>query len=988
MPARAGSSPARRPSRTGPRSRMRRRALRDSGLGVGAHLALVGHQGPVLQAREVPTLVDHRGRLASGWRPFLSRCALGRVDPDDVRREFAAQVEVLRSNGLTLTHLDTHQNLHLWPSIARVDRSTSRASNDVPAIRVTRSAGRSPIALGVRHFSTRLESRARKANVQFPDATAGFDEAGRLDLDRLRGAIERFATLRVSSAELVCHPGHSSDHELGALGWDYRGQDELDALVSTEARVTRRARRLPTRHVRRSRHDAARQSRDTPVGCASCSPSPLVARPSRRAVTVPVPVGWSAAPRSLYVAIADRAHRRRRARGQPARRARDARLRGPAMWSAAGAGSTAPGTADIADHGYYYIEGVQSSVAFFPGYPLVARPLARAIHNTPLALIIVTWIAGLATLMLFATWCARRLERRTAILAVACFALYPYGWFLYGAGYADALFLAFAIGAFVLLEADQPLLAGLAGAGAAATRPIGVAVAVGLLLRAIERRGGLPARAADQSSSIAAKLGIPARLNLRVLRPARPGRAAGAGGADRVVGVAVDALRRPVRRTRRSRRRGTRPRGRTPGSRSGSAGSCSTASTPGIASGSSCRRSSPLVALVAVPFVARRFGAAYGAYTLFAVGLAALATKDFQGMGRYMLGAFPLFALAGALLAERPRAACAGARRRRHAPRGRGVRVRAQLVSHVSDAAATTARRAYASESFGTRVHTALRWRTCPFREVADEVPRHGRDPRRRLRSRAPESLPRGAGTRATITGVDIDDEKLAVARRAGERRERRRARGVPTCISADWLPDARWDAIVEVDMLYLLGRERAADWLHVGGAGARAGRPPRGEGARRDAVVEGPVEPVPGGARDACDAHHRGRGARADPARRRGRRDATMPGSRSNTRRLDRGRLHPHYVAVGHATQFSRLRLWHMPARFPIRFTGANKAMVLLGVVPEHCRVEVDDGELRVRMAWLVQARRAACQRALGRTRRRPGAGAGARTAGGGSGS
>ena len=42
------------------------------------------------------------------------------------------------------------------------------------------------------------------------------------------------------------------------------------------------------------------------------------------------------------------------------------------------------------------------------------------------------------------------------------------------------------------------------------------------------------------------------------------------------------------------------------------------------------------------------------------------------------------------------------------------------------------------------------------------------------------------------------------------------------------------------------------------------------------------------------------------------------------------------------------------MPARFPIRFTGANRAMVLLGVVPEHCRVEVDDGELRVRMAWL----------------------------------
>jgi hypothetical protein len=41
------------------------------------------------------------------------------------------------------------------------------------------------------------------------------------------------------------------------------------------------------------------------------------------------------------------------------------------------------------------------------------------------------------------------------------------------------------------------------------------------------------------------------------------------------------------------------------------------------------------------------------------------------------------------------------------------------------------------------------------------------------------------------------------------------------------------------------------------------------------------------------------------------------------------------------------------MPARFPIRFTGLNHAMVLLGAVPEHCRVELDEGELRVRMSW-----------------------------------
>jgi chitin disaccharide deacetylase len=210
-------------------------ALRDSALGVGAHLTLVGEQGPVLSARETPTLVDAHGRLAPGWRPFLVRCALRRIDRDDVRREFGAQIERLRSSGLTITHLDTHQNLHLWPSIAQAMIDVAHA-HDIAAIRVTRSAGRSPLALAVRAFAARLETRANKAAMRFPAATAGFDEAGRLDRARLCSAIERLGRLAVTSAELVTHPSQDGDAELEALGWNYRGHDELDALVSADAR--------------------------------------------------------------------------------------------------------------------------------------------------------------------------------------------------------------------------------------------------------------------------------------------------------------------------------------------------------------------------------------------------------------------------------------------------------------------------------------------------------------------------------------------------------------------------------------------------------------------------------------------------------------------------------------------------------------------------------------------------------------------------------
>jgi hypothetical protein len=309
---------------------------------------------------------------------------------------------------------------------------------------------------------------------------------------------------------------------------------------------------------------------------------------------------------------------------------------------------------DIAEHGYSYVEGAQSSVAFFPGYPLVARPLARAIDNTPLALVIVTWVGGLAALLLFAHWCARRLERGAALLAVACFALYPYAWFLYGAGYADAVFLACAIGAFVLLEHDHPVLAGLAGAAAAATRPIGIAVAVGLLARAIERRGGLPAREGSAARSIAGRLGIPARLDVRVLRPRDLGVLLAPAGLIAWSAWLWSRFDDPFLYST-VQKAWDQAEGPHTWFKIGFGGQLLHGADDGYRAAILVQAIVTIVALVAVPFVARRLGAAAGVYTFLAVFLAALATKDFQGMGRYLLGAFPLFALAGTLLADRPR---------------------------------------------------------------------------------------------------------------------------------------------------------------------------------------------------------------------------------------------------------------------------------------------------------------------------------------------
>jgi hypothetical protein len=63
------------------------------------------------------------------------------------------------------------------------------------------------------------------------------------------------------------------------------------------------------------------------------------------------------------------------------------------------------------------------------------------------------------------------------------------------------------------------------------------------------------------------------------------------------------------------------------------------------------------LALVVPTF--KRLGWGYGAYVLLVVGIPALSSKDFQGLGRYLIAAFPLFLTMAGLLEGRPRARAA-----------------------------------------------------------------------------------------------------------------------------------------------------------------------------------------------------------------------------------------------------------------------------------------------------------------------------------------
>ncbi|TFV92798.1 class I SAM-dependent methyltransferase [Blastococcus sp. CT_GayMR20] len=221
-------------------------------------------------------------------------------------------------------------------------------------------------------------------------------------------------------------------------------------------------------------------------------------------------------------------------------------------------------------------------------------------------------------------------------------------------------------------------------------------------------------------------------------------------------------------------------------------------------------------------------------------------------------------------------------------------------MSRWPDAAARAALRGYRAAPPGDRVHVAVRWFSCPFPPVVEALPSQGR------------VLEVGCGhglfsaylaqrrTGLHVHGVDIDEEKIAVAAKsefpAGGRLDFAVA-------DSGSVPSGPWDAVVLVDVLYLLDEaaQRAllkscASVLAPGGVlvikdmatrprwKARWNAAQEALSVRVLKITEGSPE------FGFVDPDERARWL------------VSAGLQRVRARRLDRGRVHPHHLLVGEA--------------------------------------------------------------------------------------
>ncbi|WP_300381182.1 chitin disaccharide deacetylase [Clostridium sp.] len=89
-------------------------AKENKGLGVGVHLTLTCYK-PVLENHK--TIVNENGYFD---RSLYTEESIGKIDLEEIYREFEAQIEKVKKAGIEITHLDSHHHVHTIKEIKPV----------------------------------------------------------------------------------------------------------------------------------------------------------------------------------------------------------------------------------------------------------------------------------------------------------------------------------------------------------------------------------------------------------------------------------------------------------------------------------------------------------------------------------------------------------------------------------------------------------------------------------------------------------------------------------------------------------------------------------------------------------------------------------------------------------------------------------------------------------------------------------------------------
>lgn len=207
--------------------------LQRTGVPLGVHLVLV-QERPVTSGGALDALLED-GRLPRSYRALFGKLALRPGLTAALAQEAAAQVERLRARGVSVSFVNSHEHVHLFPPIW----SALHGLLDCCGWRV-RAVSRPCWGAPPKQLAVDLSSTVgwrwaplRRAAVVRP---IGIELAGRMTAGAVAGVARRHAR-EEGILELVVHPGLEAPDLRERHGdWQYHWGQELAALESGEVR--------------------------------------------------------------------------------------------------------------------------------------------------------------------------------------------------------------------------------------------------------------------------------------------------------------------------------------------------------------------------------------------------------------------------------------------------------------------------------------------------------------------------------------------------------------------------------------------------------------------------------------------------------------------------------------------------------------------------------------------------------------------------------
>ena len=150
---------------------------------------------------------------------FLKRSFTARIRSADVEAEASAQLALLQSYGLRLTHVDTHKHIHMFPAILRSVLRAARSAGihavrnpfePIWSLNATTNAPdiRRAEVVFLRRFESKFRRIVDQEGFQTTDGAVGILATGSLNIATVRALI---TAMPEGTFELVSHPGYRDE---------------------------------------------------------------------------------------------------------------------------------------------------------------------------------------------------------------------------------------------------------------------------------------------------------------------------------------------------------------------------------------------------------------------------------------------------------------------------------------------------------------------------------------------------------------------------------------------------------------------------------------------------------------------------------------------------------------------------------------------------------------------------------------------------------